>query len=140
MAFKVEFTQTGTWKEVTDKAFNHAALASKTATFDLFNNVIRRTPVDTGRARGNWQFQEGTPPTGTLDVEDKNGFGTLSKVELLFQKWIPWKAVGYFVNNLPYILRLENGWSKQARNPNGMVKVSVVEFGTLLTNALRSMD
>ncbi len=34
----------------------------------------------------------------------------------------------YIVNSLPYIRRLEHGHSKQARNPNGMLRVTINEL------------
>ena len=34
---------------------------------ELFGSVIKDTPVDTGRARGNWQTTIGTPANGQTD-------------------------------------------------------------------------
>ena len=41
--------------------------------------------------------------------------------------------VFYLVNNLPYIRRLEQGWSQQA--PAGMVAVTVSEFQQTVARA-----
>ena len=43
---------------------------------ELFKRIVLRTPVDTGRARGNWQIELGGQAQGTLEVVDKSGDGT----------------------------------------------------------------
>lgn len=102
-------------------------------TFMLYDNIVMRTPVDTGRARGNWNVSTGTEDSSTSER-------TTPKFTNF--KQIP-EAEGdqsYFItNNLPYIKKLEyggypkhpkngsgktvNGYSRQA--PNGMVGVTV---------------
>ena len=77
--------------------------------------VVIGTPVDTGRARGNWLVGIGTAPAGTRENLDKGGSATIQAaittiggypVNALPDLWI--------VNNLPYIGRLNDGWSEQA--------------------------
>ena len=36
-------------------------------TLELFGSVIKDTPVDTGRARGNWQTSLGSPKDGEIN-------------------------------------------------------------------------
>lgn len=91
----------------------------------LAGKVILRTPVDTGRARGNWQAQVNRPAKSVLDISDKSGSKANSEARTESVK----AKLGdklYLTNNLPYIEGLENGTSSQA--PNGMVKVAVAEF------------
>lgn len=57
-------------------------------TTELRNSLVKRTPIDSGKARRGWK-------------EDKNSVS----------------------NTVPYIQRLEQGWSSQA--PRGFVKQSV---------------
>ena len=45
-------------------------------------------------------------------------------------------ATIYLVNNLPYAVRLEYGWSKQA--PAGMVRITAAEFQSIVDDAARS--
>ena len=40
-------------------------------TLGLYKDVIIGTPVDTGRARANWQLAIGTTPAGVLNKTDK---------------------------------------------------------------------
>ena len=98
----------------------------------LFSAVIRDTPVDTGRARGNWQISSKGPATGVLDVEDKSGSITINTVNTFR---LDKGKVVYLTNNLPYINRLEyDGWSKQA--PGGMARKNVIRFQRLLKEAV----
>lgn len=89
---------------------------------DLLKGVVLGTPVDTGRARGNWQASVNTPRTGQLETTDANGGATISAGETAVNG-----AAGnvfYLTNNLPYIHRLEfEGWSDQA--PSGWVRTAV---------------
>ncbi|GAA6162573.1 hypothetical protein NBRC116590_02770 [Pelagimonas sp. KU-00592-HH] len=104
-------------------------LAIRKIALEMFSRVVLRSPVDTGRFRGNWQVAIGSVPTGTLDLDDKSGQATLGKVQAA--------ALGLqvgdtitLVNNLPYGPRLENGHSGQA--PNGMVGLTVQEFHSVV--------
>ena len=79
--------------------------------------VIKRTPVDTGRARGNWYATIDTPSKETSETRRQSESEDKAKQESK-------KAYGHvfhLTNNLPYINRLEKGWSKQA--PAGMVRI-----------------
>lgn len=92
---------------------------------DLMNRIVEKTPVDTGRARGNWQLAAGTAAEGEVanaegltpstimhDAEQKTASVTIGE-----DIWIS--------NNLPYIEALEEGHSLQA--PHGMVALSLAE-------------
>lgn len=88
--------------------------------------VVLKTPVDEGRARGNWQVGAGVIPSGAIARVDKTGGQTISAgfaAISAFQD--PYGAI-YVTNNLPYILRLEDGSSRQA--PAGMVSVTLAEL------------
>lgn len=86
---------------------------------ELFSSIVRRTPVDTGRARGNWFISSGTPvltsqpltfdPTGKARISDINRF--TAQFSLGQTLWL--------ANNLDYIGKLEAGHSPQARG--GMI-------------------
>lgn len=95
----------------------------------LFSAVILDTPVDTGRARGNWQVSEGSPVKTATDTEDKSGRGPIAAVEAAAQK-SDGDTPLFLSNNLPYIAELENGSSTQ--QPEGMVRKNVVRFGRLI--------
>lgn len=100
-------------------------LAIRKISLELFSRVILRSPVDTGRFRGNWQVQIGSVPNGTLSLEDKSGQATISKATAS-AAGVEAGDIIYLVNNLPYANKLEQGHSTQA--PAGMVALSVQEF------------
>lgn len=101
------------------------------ATFQLFNAVQLRSPVDTGRFRGNWQISQGSPAAGTKNTTDPTG--TIATQEAIKALSIPMGGVVFFTNNLPYARRLEFGYSRQA--PQGMVRLSVREFSAAVRAA-----
>jgi hypothetical protein len=86
---------------------------------------VLKTPVDTGRARGNWQAALGSPATSILESADKSGQQTISREGPTILDAPPFSVV-WLSNNLPYIEPLENGHSAQA--PNGMVSTTVTEI------------
>lgn len=99
---------------------------------DMTSRIVLRTPVDTGRARANWQCAIGAPASGLLDVTDKTGGSTIAAAS---QKLASFKAGPsiWITNGLPYIGRLEDGYSGQA--PSGMVALTVREFQGLVSRA-----
>lgn len=94
---------------------------------DLTSQVVLGTPVDTGRARANWQASINTPITSSTTATDKGGGKTVTEAQAAIKQ-----ATGnvfYLTNNLPYIRRLEfEGWSKQARH--GWVRAAVRRIAT----------
>lgn len=94
--------------------------------------IVYRTPVDTGRARGNWQVSyasgEGAKPSETFD---KAGTATVTVLLEKVNKTPDWSPV-FVHNNVVYIVALEEGWSKK-QAPQGMIRPTLIE----LTNELR---
>lgn len=127
------------------------ALHKKVA-FSALRGVVNKTPVDTGRARGNWQASIDIYPSNEIETE-RHGLGTgaIGKgVEVI--KTIRPYCVFFLTNNVSYINVLEfgqfdppnpgptkdkrkgrvgkilvkDGFSTQA--PNGMVNATVSEL------------
>lgn len=94
-------------------------------TLEAFRRVVMRSPVDTGRFRGNWQPTVGTIATSSLITEDKSGAATVANIAA-FVESVKRGDVIYLTNNLAYARRLEYGWSSQA--PEGMVGRTAAEF------------
>ena len=107
---------------------------------DISTKIIQRTPVDTGRLRGNWQATIGAVATSSSLSRDKTGQSTIAKAATVSEQ-----APGnifFLVNNLPYARVAEfgewgtgpgatdrttrDGFSIQA--PYGMVRVTASEF------------
>ena len=72
--------------------------AARNVQIKLFNSVSNDTRVDTGRLRGNWQTNVGSPITTETDRLDPNG----TQVERDIQQNVTSGDVVYFTNNLPY--------------------------------------
>lgn len=89
----------------------------RTIAIQCLNEVVMRTPVDTGRARANNQLSIGKPVYASLDAYDKEGGATITEGATRLTGLEPYTVV-YIQNNLPYIERLEDGYSKKA--PVGM--------------------
>lgn len=80
----------------------------------IHSGVVLKTPVDTGRARGNWQVST-SPVSAQLAILDKSGGATIQKgiSKIGSAKAIKYPTV-YITNNLPYIEELNRGTSTQA--------------------------
>ncbi len=92
-------------------------------TIALFNGIIRDTPVDTGRARGDWQTTVGTPASGQNGRSDptKTGRdGGPAQAEVVANTPKEAGQLTYLTNSMPYIKQLEEGSSQQAAE--GMVR------------------
>tara|TARA_R110000796_G_scaffold19198_4_gene57529 strand:+ start:1120 stop:1530 length:411 start_codon:yes stop_codon:yes gene_type:complete len=96
---------------------------------EMFKRVIYKTPVDTGRARANWQVTIGSQASGTVEIDDKSGGATMSKATAASAGFKAGDTI-YLTNNLPYIRKLEEGSSQQA--PAGMVALTVQEFAAVV--------
>lgn len=104
---------------------------------DVFTEVVLMTPVDTGRARGNWQVAIGSIPSGTLELDDKDGTATIAKVQADALGLKAGQSI-YLVNNLEYITALEFGHSKQA--PSGMVRLTVQRWVPIVEKVGRELS
>ena len=92
-----------------------------------------------GRFRGNWQIGFDNAPQGETGRVDKSGATTLAAGgAVLAQFKAANNSVIYFVNNVPYAVRLEFGYSKQA--PRGMVRITAQEFQKLFNEAARELN
>tara|TARA_R110000803_G_C11835287_1_gene303845 strand:- start:220 stop:672 length:453 start_codon:yes stop_codon:yes gene_type:complete len=121
---------------------------------ELFTNIIKGTPVDTGRLRGNWQPSIGSPITSRIGAKDASGQGeaSISKVTEVLNQFSGDGSV-FLSNNLPYAYKIEyglypnppknptgktvNGFSTQA--PKGMVRVSIRRVKAAMTKAIRNL-
>lgn len=113
----------------------------KKVVLEALRRIVLRTPVDTGRARGNWQVTIAKAASGIVDNYEKvdspekrdqppgldvAGDEVIKKGLAAISNLPPYQVV-YIANNLEYIEFLEEGSSEQAP-PGGMVKVTVEEL------------
>lgn len=122
----------------------------RSAVIKTWGDIIRMTPVDEGRARGNWFVDSSVKNISGQAVRDKGASYVASRtrrLDLLRQKL-------FLFNNLPYIRKLEyggystknagresskvttRGFSKQA--PKGMVRLNLLKWRKNLRNAIKA--
>ncbi|ATE85553.1 HK97 gp10 family phage protein [Salmonella enterica] len=111
------------------KAKKNPETVVRAVSLKLFSAIIKASPVDTGRFRGNWQTSGATPVTGVIAGVDPTGNKAVNNAATYIGSAPSWYEFT-LTNNLPYAERLEYGWSKQA--PQGIVRVNIARFNTLL--------
>lgn len=98
--------------------------------------VVLGTPVDTGRARSNWQVELNSAPSGVVDSHGGNA--AQSSMDKAAEKIETYDGDTHtsihITNNLPYIGRLNDGSSAQA--PSGFVEAAV-EAGSSRVRGVR---
>ncbi|MEA3537590.1 MAG: HK97 gp10 family phage protein [Pseudomonadota bacterium] len=96
--------------------------AARGIALGALRGVVMSTPVDTGRARGNWQVDVNKVPEGESGVLDRGGGETVSRGASAIASAQPYDMIA-LANNVPYIGDLNDGSSKQA--PAGFVDTAV---------------
>lgn len=128
----------------------------KSYAFAVYASVVKKTPVDTGRARGNWNVSVGHEDTSTDDPsgyktsyrkrqkknanEGKKTIRPPAKLKYSDMSSIPdpnGDESIFISNNLPYITALEYGSSQQA--PAGMVGVTLANNERIFDAAVRAV-
>jgi hypothetical protein len=124
---------------------------AKRVGFDVFGRIVRKTPVDTGRARASWNIsvnqadrslanvqttvKPGTTITKTLQRRSVKAAVTALQNQTLGTFQMKPGDTIWISNNLPYIVKLEEGHSKQA--PAGMVAVSIAEVNVSMSRLVQ---
>lgn len=100
--------------------------------------IVGSTPVDTSRARANWQAAVGSPPKQVLfpapSMPPNAGVGYslgVSSIKAAAKAYNGQKAGVFIVNNLYYMRELNDGSSTQA--PANFVETSIIR-------AVRALD
>lgn len=136
--------------KITKLGKDKADLATRKIIFDIGARVVMLSPVGDpstwqslapagysgGQFRGNWQYGESKLPQGVLPVIDKTGEATLQKILAKLSRNASGR-VHFIANNLPYAMRLETGWSKQA--PAGMVAITIREFRGIVERVAKAI-
>lgn len=128
------------------KAQGRMDLVVRKIALDLFRRIILRTPVGNpdlwespappgyvgGRARANWHVDIGRMSPRVLKSIDKTGEITTARATAALRNAKAGVSI-FIINNLPYIIPLERGWSSQA--PAGMVAVTIREYQAVVRRA-----
>ena len=99
---------------------SEADTLTKKITGEMLQQVVVRSPVDSGAYRSNHRVSIGNVDT-SYDVSDTSN-GAISKGIRTIQAGGGLGKVVHVSNSLPYAVRLENGWSQQA--PLGVYSLS----------------
>ena len=101
--------------------------------FKVGRSIAFMTPVKEGRAQGNWFAS-----LNTYDGTRKSDATTPQYDQIESIANISVGEIFYLTNNLPYIGKLEfEGHSTQA--PQGMVRVSLENFGSMLKDSIANL-
>ncbi|MGK5031445.1 hypothetical protein [Janthinobacterium sp. DSP2-3-3] len=128
----------------------NADLVVRATVMKIDEKIVQRSPVGDakywqrpappgyagGRFRGAWAISIGSPSAGVRDLIDKDGSATIAAHGSTISAAKAGDVI-YLVNNLPYAKRIEEGWSRQA--PVGVVALTVVEFHTIVDNAVNGV-
>ena len=97
--------------------------------------VVMATPVDTGRARANWLPSLNAPRFDSIEETD---FERAMREARFTADSAGRGSILFLSNNLPYIGRLNDGWSEQA--PAGFVQIAVREASNAVRQAQLNLD
>lgn len=109
-----------------------ASMLAEEVAREIVKDLANVTPVDTSKALSNWVTTIGAPSASNIDaysVGDKgstqstSAAETIAQAENALQAKRPGQTI-YITNNLPYIKRLNEGYSKQ--EPAGFVERAVL--------------
>ncbi len=106
-----------------EKVMSLGNIAVRKICIELTTAVIVKTPRKTGRAQSNWFASVGMPENRTTDVIEGSAISVVARETKIADS--AYGNVYWLSNNLPYIERLEYGYSKQA--PAGMARLSIEE-------------
>lgn len=119
--------------EAKAKAIDEAASRNAVDTaLAIVGDLAYKTPVDTSKALSNWQVTLDNAATGTIAPHYPGSQGssqrasaaeTINAAKRVLANKKPGQAI-FITNNLPYIKRLNDGYSAQA--PAGFVERAVL--------------
>lgn len=125
-----------TLRQYRDQALADVDEVFRKVVIEIGSSVIRLSPVDTGRFRGNWQMTIDAPASASLDNYDKEGHDTIARLVSDAQP-LTFGQTAYIVNNLIYAISLEYGHSRQALT--GMVRITKERFQDIVDQAVREV-
>jgi hypothetical protein len=115
-----------------DEVRTGASVIVRKAALVIDQALVFSTPVDKGVARSNWRVSIGEPLDGVIDAyapgeklglsETQNAQAAIADGESVIGRHRQGESIA-IANNLPYIERLNQGWSRQA--PAGFINTSV---------------
>lgn len=105
----------------------------RTVAKQVLKTVVEDTPVDSGKAKSNWQVNIGSAAEGVIDphvpgkkgsTAQENTDATIAAGNERIDQYVTGQDI-HITNNVPYIRDLNDGASNQA--PPGFVEIAVIE-------------
>ena len=91
--------------------------------------LVDISPVDTGRFKANWALGNGAINTSTTESTiPANNEAAIMRIKLNGQ-------TVYLSNSLPYAQRLDDGYSKQAPAPEGVISLALMQVDAIIKAA-----
>ncbi len=100
---------------------------ARATSLNLLAGLIKTTPVDTGRAKGNWFVSTGTPNRSKDDGRRAGQALSQGRAVIISAEDEKYPIIT-ISNNLPYIQRLNDEWSEQA--PKKFVEAEIQRVTT----------
>lgn len=120
-----------------ERAMENAERIVRKIGFDLHARIVKRMPVDTGRAKANTQISLNSVPSSSISATDTTESSPIADAGQISaastaraENAISAHKLGdaiYIYNNVEYIGVLEFG-SHSEQAPNGMFRISVAEI------------
>lgn len=117
------------WVEETQETIDNVL---QTVAIKVGESVVRLSPVDTGRFRGNWQMTIDTPATSSLLRYDQEGDMTIADIASKANSFTAGQ-IAYIQNHVLYGHDLEYGSSQQSE---GMVRITTANFKRIVDLAV----
>lgn len=105
-----------------EKVVDIAIRRQKGTAMAIYGQLIENTPVDTSRAKSNWWMDENVSVTIR---EPDDGAAGAAQADTILKTKLKLDSTLYISNNLPYIQRLNDGWSKEQQPIPGWVEGAV---------------
>lgn len=126
--------------EFANKTEKRIDYVRRKSVLELLKSLVNMNPVDSGRSQNSWRVALDAPD---LSVAQEGGYSpdkqaaeskVIAQATRILEQMNPDDVI-YVSNNLPYIVPLEDGHSKQA--PSGFVGISVQRMKYLVLVATR---
>lgn len=124
----------------------------RTAVLEIASRLIEASPVGDavtwkdpasappgyvgGAFKGAWCAAVGEAPGEHFQTIDPTGQVSIDRIAVAIPEDVA-GTVCYIANNMPYAIRLEEGWSAQA--PLGMVGLTVMDWQTIMANSVQKV-
>jgi hypothetical protein len=114
---------------------NATARVTAQAVILFVDRLVARTPVDKGVARSGYVTTTGAGGESPT-IEDPTGSPSKASVRAAVARWGQGERPRRLrvFSTVPYIRRLEYGWSRQA--PHGMLRLTVAEWPNMVEAAM----